>query len=69
MGGDQLAAAISRLAPDKPVVMLTGFGDLMDAKGEKPPGVTVLASKPVTLAGLRKAIVEATSSVSSRRCS
>jgi len=61
MGGDQLAAAISRLAPDKPIVMLTGFGDLMDAKGEKPAGVTVLVSKPVTLAGLRKAIAAATS--------
>ena len=33
----------------------------MDARAEKPPGVTVLVSKPVTLAGLRKAIAAATS--------
>jgi PAS domain S-box-containing protein len=67
MGGDQLAAAIARLAPNKPVIMLTGFGDLMEAKGETPEGVSVLVSKPVTLAALRKAIAQATSSPSLTR--
>jgi len=43
MGGDQLPAAAARLASDKPIIMLTGFGDLMDAS-EKPPGVSVLVS-------------------------
>jgi PAS domain S-box-containing protein len=61
MGGDELAGTIARLAPDTPIVMLTGFGDLMDARGEKPPGVTVLVSKPITLPGLRKALAQATS--------
>jgi CheY-like chemotaxis protein len=59
MGGDQLAAAAARLAPDKPIIMLTGFGDLMDARGEKPPGVSVLVSKPVTGDVLQRAIAEA----------
>ena len=40
--------------------MLTGFGDLMEAKGEKPPGVRVLMSKPVMIDQLTRAIVEAT---------
>jgi PAS domain S-box-containing protein len=59
MGGDQFAAAAARLAPDKPVIMLTGFGDLMEARGEKPAGVTLLVSKPVTGAGLQRAIAQA----------
>jgi CheY-like chemotaxis protein len=31
MGGDQLATAIKQVAPDRPIIMLTGFGDLMEA--------------------------------------
>jgi PAS domain S-box-containing protein len=60
MGGDQLAAAISGMNPDKPIIMLTGFGDLMTAKGEKPSGVSAVVSKPVTLDALRHAIAQAT---------
>ncbi len=58
MGGDQLAAAIKRSAPDTPVIMLTGFGDLMAAKGEHPPGVDAVVSKPVTLDALTQAILK-----------
>ena len=60
MGGDQLAATIMRVAPDKPIIMLTGFGDLMEARGERPPGVRVLVSKPVTGEVLKQAIADAT---------
>ncbi len=60
LGGDQLAAAIAGIAPNKPIIMLTGFGDLMAAKGETPAGVRAVVSKPVTLDALRQAIVEAT---------
>jgi len=56
MGGDELAASIERLAPDTPVIMLTGFGDLMEAKGEQPAGVDVVVGKPVTLDALADAI-------------
>ena len=38
MGGDQLATTIKQVAANKPIIMLTGFGDLMDAKGEQPAG-------------------------------
>ena len=60
MGGDQLAAAVMGIAPKKPIIMLTGFGDLMAAKGEKPVGVKAVVSKPVTLDALRQAIIQAT---------
>ena len=56
MGGDELAASIERLAPDTPVIMLTGFGDLMEAKGEHPAGVDAVIGKPVTLDALAGAI-------------
>jgi len=66
MGGDQLAAAIERSAPDVPVIMLTGFGDLMGAKGERPPGVDAVVSKPVTLDSLSAAIRKATAKAAAR---
>jgi CheY-like chemotaxis protein len=56
MGGDQLAASIDASSPDTPVIMLTGFGDLMDARHEQPRGVDAVVSKPVTLDTLAQAI-------------
>src|SRR5438105_3132712 len=58
MGGAQLAATIERSAPATPVIMLTGFGDLMTAKGEHPVGVDAVVSKPVTLDALTQAILK-----------
>ncbi len=58
MGGDQLAATIEQSAPGTPVIMLTGFGDLMAAKGEHPVGVDAVVSKPVTLDSLTQAILK-----------
>jgi PAS domain S-box-containing protein len=58
MGGDQVAAAIKQLAPDLPIIMVTGFGDLMNQHGRRPYGVDLVFSKPLTLAGLRDAIAQ-----------
>jgi hypothetical protein len=33
--------------------MLTGFGEVMKASREKPPGVDLILSKPVTIEDLR----------------
>ncbi len=60
MNGDQLAAEIKRLNPKQPIVLLTGFGDLMTGAGEQPPGVDLVVSKPFTLATLRSAMSKAT---------
>jgi CheY-like chemotaxis protein len=56
MGGDQLAAAIKEIMPKVPVIMLTGFGDLMNAVDEKPAGVDMILSKPVGLTEFRAAL-------------
>jgi CheY-like chemotaxis protein/anti-sigma regulatory factor (Ser/Thr protein kinase) len=56
MGGDQVAAEIKRIAPGVPVIMVTGFGDLMLHRRETPPGVDLLVGKPVTQCELRDAI-------------
>jgi PAS domain S-box-containing protein len=60
MGGDQLAATVAQAAPGTPLIMLTGFGDLMDARHEKPAGVSAVISKPVTLDALTKSIRQLT---------
>lgn len=56
MRGDELAAAVKRIAPNKPVIMLTGLGDSMKELGEYPEGVDLVVTKPVTLNMLRGAL-------------
>ncbi len=56
LSGDQVAVAIKELKPDLPVVLLTGFGDMMKAAGEMPPGIDLILGKPLTIAGLRAAL-------------
>ena len=56
MNGDELALKIRELKPRQPVVLLTGFGELMARTGEKPPGVDLVVGKPFTLSSLRDAL-------------
>ncbi len=56
MNGDQLARAIKNIAPDKPVILLTGFGHMIKAQDKCPPWVNLVVTKPVSLAQLRKAL-------------
>jgi PAS domain S-box-containing protein len=58
MGGDQLAVAIKQLVPGIPVIMITGFGSLMEAAGEMPMGVDCLLSKPITINDFQKALLK-----------
>jgi signal transduction histidine kinase/ActR/RegA family two-component response regulator len=60
VGGDQLAAMVKEVAPATPVVLLTGFGDLMNAAGEKPDGVDLVVKKPIRLATLREVLAKMT---------
>jgi PAS domain S-box-containing protein len=48
MSGDQVAEIIRKENPDVPVVMLTGFGDIMKEDGHCPLGVNLILSKPIT---------------------
>jgi len=59
MNGAQLAGAIKLLAPETPVILLTGFGDEMMAMGGNPSAVDVILGKPTSHADLRQAVFRA----------
>lgn len=58
MNGVELANLIKQHAPNNPIIMLTGFGDMMKVTGDMPASVDYLWSKPVTLSGFREALAE-----------
>jgi CheY-like chemotaxis protein len=60
MNGVLLAGLIKQITPKAPVIMLTGFGDMMKATGEMPACVDCLVSKPVTLTEFREALAKVT---------
>jgi signal transduction histidine kinase/ActR/RegA family two-component response regulator len=57
MGGDQIAVEIKRLSPTTPIIMLTGFGDIMTVRREKPDGVDCVLGKPITPSQLQEAVI------------
>ena len=59
LDGLGLVAAVRKLYPLVPVILMTGYGDLMKANGEMPPHISVILSKPFTRVTLRGALVEA----------
>jgi len=58
MSGEQLATAAKRQCPSTPVLLLTGFGEMMADQNERPEGVDLIVTKPVTMDALRDAIVK-----------
>ena len=56
MSGEHLALEAKRIAPQTPILMLTGFGEFMNAAGERPAGVDAVASKPITIRALREVV-------------
>lgn len=56
VNGDQIAAYVKQSLAHTRVILLTGFGDIMTATGEVPPGVDAILSKPASLTRLRKTI-------------
>lgn len=60
MSGEHVAALIKQKAPKIPVILLTGFAELIHAQGEKPVGVDFVLGKPPTEATLRDAISKVT---------
>ncbi len=56
LGGAELATAVKGLAPDVPVILLTGFGDMANDLTEEPLTVDCLISKPVKLDELRRVV-------------
>ena len=60
MSGDRLAQSVKERLPGRPVIMVTGFGDLMADAGENPTAVDLVVPKPVTMDGLRQAVAKVT---------
>ncbi|MEQ1861560.1 MAG: response regulator [Chthoniobacteraceae bacterium] len=56
LNGTQLALIIKAERPNTPVVLLTGFGDEMQASGQSPEGIDLVVSKPISQADLRRAV-------------
>jgi DNA-binding NtrC family response regulator len=46
MDGHHVARAIKAVSPHTPVIMLTGWGTMMQAEGETAPEVDAVLSKP-----------------------
>jgi CheY-like chemotaxis protein len=57
MSGDELAASIKQLEPLAPIIMLTGFADLIIDSDQCSKNVDLVLSKPARLDDLRKAII------------
>jgi len=60
MGGNELAATPKELDPAQPLLMLTGFGELMNAQEGKPAAVDLVIGKPPKLAVFRAAVAKLT---------
>ena len=58
MNGVQLAVAVKGHTLSARVILLTGFGDEMQAAGALPEGVDLLLSKPISASDLRRAVAE-----------
>jgi signal transduction histidine kinase len=58
ISGDELAASIKEIEPNEPVIMLTGFADLINETGQRSENVDLIVSKPARLDDLRRAIRE-----------
>jgi signal transduction histidine kinase len=56
LNGDQLAAEIKKIRPDVPVILVTGFADVMHDVGDHPPEIDMILAKPFTRNALRQAV-------------
>ena len=56
MNGDELAIAIKTLCPHQPIIMTTGFDDVILNAASLPVGVDVVLSKPAKLNEFREAL-------------
>jgi len=60
LNGGELAGLIKTRAPSVAVILVTGFGDILEATGEQPTGVDLMLTKPVSMAVLRETLAELT---------
>lgn len=58
MSGDQTAERIKKTLPQLPIILLTGFGALIEVTGSRPRAVDAVLGKPVTQAILRQTLAK-----------
>lgn len=58
LSGDQLARTIKQRSPATPIMLITGFGDMMNAAEERPSMFDLIVGKPIDIEGLRQAMVK-----------
>ena len=58
MNGAALVEAVRQSGNSKPIIMLTGFGDLMKSSVATADGVDLVLNKPVTSEALRSALIK-----------
>jgi len=56
--GRQVVASVRATAPKTPIILITGWGKVLDAEGESPPQVDRVLGKPVRMKELRTALTE-----------
>ena len=61
LSGDDVAIEIKKSHPHQPIILLTGFGELMKINDNLPPYFDMIVSKPFNLNKLREAITAVTS--------
>ena len=60
LSGDKLAEFVRQISPDIPIIMVTGFGDMMSEDDERLRFVDVVISKPFTKESVMTAISQVT---------
>ena len=60
MKGDELAAAIKARDPNRPVIMITAYAEMLQSSEHPLPAVDYMISKPFLLDDLREAIARVT---------
>lgn len=58
MSGDLVARKVKKVQPDMPVLLVSGFGEIMKNNRESPEGVDAILSKPVSHEELHLAIAK-----------
>jgi CheY-like chemotaxis protein len=60
MDGKQVAQVIKRESPITPIIMLTGWGSMMEADGNTPKHIDLVLGKPPKLNDLMEALADLT---------
>lgn len=58
VSGDQLSSFLKEISPKTPIIMITGFGSIMNSAGEIPETVDCLLSKPLKFQDFKNAIFD-----------